>query len=57
MTIDHQWLYVVTDSNRDSDMMPKELTEAKDGQNVAFIFNASSAVDNNCQVSNAKKAI
>ena len=50
MTINHQWLYVVTDTNRGSEMTPKELTDAKDGDNVAFIFNGSSADENNCQV-------
>ena len=49
-TLDHQWLYVVTDTNRNSEMMPPELTNAKDGQNVAFLFNSSTVEEgNNCQ--------
>ena len=46
-SLDHQWLYVVTDTNRESEMLPKELSNAKDGQHVAFLFNAES--QNNCQ--------
>ena len=50
-TLDHQWLYVVTDTNRESEMLPKELSNAKDGQHVAFLFNSSSNPEsqNNCQ--------
>lgn len=41
MMIDAEWLYLVTDTDNQSPMEPKEIKNAKDGYNVAFLYNAS----------------
>ena len=52
MNINTEWLYLVTDTNRNSEMsQPTEIKEAKDGYNLAFLYNASNPNGLNCQVS------
>ncbi len=51
MNIKTEWLYVVTDSDSSSSFAPSEITQAKDGHNIAFLFNASISSSNaDCQV-------
>ena len=50
MNIKTQWLYLVTDSDATSTMMPKPILEAKDGYNLAFLYNASKPNGLECKV-------
>ena len=50
MNLKTQWFYLVTDTNHKSEMMPSEIQTAKDGYNLAFMFNSSTPDDTGCQV-------
>ena len=51
MNIETEWLYLVTDSKMDSEMMPDAIKQAQDGYNLAFLYNASNPSGVNCKVS------
>ena len=46
-----QWLYLVTDSNENSEIIPEQIKKSKDGYNLAFLYNASAPDVSECRVS------
>ncbi len=53
MNIMTQWMYVVTDSDASSSFESNEILQAKDGYNIAFMYNASvSSANADCRVHN-----
>ena len=50
MNINTEWLYVITDSNSIPPEGPKEIQNAKDGYNIAFLYNASNSQKQDCKV-------
>ena len=51
LNIKTQWFYLVTDSNEKSEIISEQIEQAKDGYNLAFVYNASSPNANDCRVS------
>ena len=51
LNIHTQWLYLVTDSNENSEIIPEQIKKSKDGYNLAFLYNASAPDVSECRVS------
>ena len=51
LNIHTQWLYLVTDSNENSEIIAEQIKKSKDGHNLAFLYNASSPDVSECRVS------
>ena len=51
MNINTQWFYLITDSNKRSEIVIEQIKTAKDGYNLAFLYNASEPDLNECKVS------
>ena len=50
MNIDTEWLFVVPDTDYMDAAVANQLTEMRDGQNVAMVYNSSLTNSNECQV-------
>ena len=51
LNIHTQWLYLVTDSNENSEIISEQIKKSKDGYNLAFLYNASAPDVSECRVS------
>ena len=51
LNIHTQWLYLVTDSNENSEIISEQIKKSKDGHNLAFLYNASAPDVSECRVS------
>ena len=50
LNIHTQWLYLVTDSNENSEIISEQIKKSKDGYNLAFLYNASAPDVSECRV-------
>lgn len=50
LNINTQWLYLVTDTDSQSSMIPDEILNAQDGYNLAFLYNTTSTDITDCRV-------
>ncbi len=51
MTIDTEWLYMISDTQYLQNDVASMLKKAKDGNNIAFVYNSSKPYDESCKVS------
>ena len=51
LNIHTQWLYLVTDSSENSEIISEQIKKSKDGYNLAFLYNASAPDVSECRVS------